>query len=877
MLLPSINFATHTLPRRNILQHIRVSDKRESMADNSALHSQRSDNTEESSEGNDERSVKRPRRGVTFFGPFVLLGGIKPVPQPSQNTKTSGPDNDNHEEEEYQPMILIEKEVTRTRLRGKGEALQRACSVAGELGFGCSMVEHVDCDQLASAMLKVLSSLFELARRHDWCNDALNLSNREYRRNLKRHEFPWTDMEFFMEKANCSLLQPSLVKKVATARLLETHMATSPSCWEDVSPVETIRMKKQKEWENCPKSSTFYSAVYKAYVVQAVATTLHFPISCLEGRYIHACRDVCKSLDIFMSVMRIHAAESWECLMSFNESDFSLLSKQKMDLLYLGKKTWNAVVVFWSTHMALSNSRCLSCKLKAPVDREESYYNRMLHHQHQYLHPLTMDTVKRALESVIADLDKGYHRLFKVLSKGMSHPTNMENEEAVLGDFQMEKGDYDASYSFKGDVEVGDDGVEAFLSVRLKERLQRLHKAIVLLMEKDGNDVAEDLSPEWFQKKKEVLGFGCGGANTNTFFSLHDIHLLGHIVQSQLGMQFWQEFVFGALRDQRHHNKDSKYMPFLASPSSEECDDWLEVYLANSMNPGRFHTSIPMMHGCEPLLSDVMHGFHPESMYASSLWTPSHGNQLSSVVFGLAPTQTVIASPNAVRILSPGVMKSTFKQHFYSAYASMVVDNMVQMVDVSAGEEQDGGGGCDEEQECELAAEQKKGLLFFMPSMICLLQNVENLADLPGKHAIQQMLDSHIVTQILTNQGCDKGRNGKVSFKTMKEVIQNLHALCVQVYELALVGSAQKYQLLAETEATWEALEGNFDAVMMSLSHRMSNGTPIQDAARQMVEAFVSFFMGMDELVHFVNDGITKTRRMGMTNVVEASSVSYGR
>lgn len=94
----------------------------------------------------------------------------------------------------------------------------------------------------------------------------------------------------------------------------------------------------------------FYRSVHKAYIIQRVCGTLNFPISCIEGRYIKACADMCQTLDIFMSVMRCSASNVWEQLFSFKESRASSLSKPLMDMLYLTKKAWNAINVFWMIH-----------------------------------------------------------------------------------------------------------------------------------------------------------------------------------------------------------------------------------------------------------------------------------------------------------------------------------------------------------------------------------------------------------------------------------------------------------------------------------------------------------------------------------------------
>lgn len=94
-----------------------------------------------------------------------------------------------------------------------------ACVDLMESGFGCNMVESIPHKELVEEPLsKVLQCIFSMARHHSWCMEALHVSNKEYRKGMKHHELPWTDMEFLMDRVASSIFAPFLIKKVSSAR-----------------------------------------------------------------------------------------------------------------------------------------------------------------------------------------------------------------------------------------------------------------------------------------------------------------------------------------------------------------------------------------------------------------------------------------------------------------------------------------------------------------------------------------------------------------------------------------------------------------------------------------------------------------------------------
>lgn len=123
--------------------------------------------------------------------------------------------------------------------------------------------------------------------------------------------------------------------------------------------------------------------------------------------------------------------------------------------------------------------------------------------------------------------------------------TLMENMEPVLEDY------YTNFYAC--------EKRDSFAVFMLELRLKKLLEAVCFVMEKGA------LSSSW---KMDA-------------FLVQDLNLLGLVVCSVLGMQFWRHFVFDVLAAS---NLQSMPTPFLATKQEQ---NWLDVYLASSMNANR--------------------------------------------------------------------------------------------------------------------------------------------------------------------------------------------------------------------------------------------------------------------------------------------------
>lgn len=275
----------------------------------------------------------------------------------------------------------------------------------------------------------------------------------------------------------------------------------------------------------------------------------------------------------------------------------------------------------------------------------------------------------------------------------------------------------------------------------------------------------------------------------------------------------------------------------------------------------RFNTCHTMVHGGEPLLHDVIHGFHKDSMFASSSWTPSHGNQLSRLAFGLSPMQTVVFSPCMMRRI-PGMMQHTFDAHLKKAFESMATSFMVGLVDTepfykSKRSKKKMIENEVEEGNVEGTSKNDNKLLFLLPSFVCLLQNMENLADAPERAIIREIVESNRVGDILKMRNKAlllskrKRKDDKLTMGEMKNILEDLHTLLVQVYETVTVPVARKYYFEEEVRTMWDALQRQYE----------------ED--KHTVHGFVPFLSGMDAIVRFLNEGIAETRMKGMVQVVE--------
>lgn len=347
--------------------------------------------------------------------------------------------------------------------------------------------------------------------------------------------------------------------------------------------------------------SEVVETVHKAYTVQCISSSLNFSISCMEGRYIKGCVDLCKALDIYMAVMRNNASMVWSNLFSFQENVCCPLSRQVMNILYVAKKAWNAWVVFWCMHThLLENSRLV------------------------YLNHVTLNMVKYNLVSLIQGVEECRKDcVHNHMHMQAQRRQNWRHNGTLTKIMMMIPSEF---RSLTSCMENNNDiAICNILPSNMVQTLEKFYQCVESLMEKErqqqqllktgSSSIIHSINPP-FQDEK-------------TFhFSLHELNLLGLICQG-LGMQFWKEFVFELLYntpkknnttwtaivtdvprlDKGKENSETE-LNWMDQVSIRNCDGWLDTYLACSMRLSRFSHSLSMVHGAEPLLHDIMHGFY---------------------------------------------------------------------------------------------------------------------------------------------------------------------------------------------------------------------------------------------------------------------------
>ncbi len=512
------------------------------------------------------------------------------------------------------------------------------------------------------------------------------------------------------------------------------------------------------------------------------------------GRYIRTCVDMCKALDIYAAVMRNHGMEVWSSLFSFVETEG--LSPQNQNLpckrppvtdipekswhiFLVAKKAWNAIVSFWCMHYQLRDT-----------ERHESMHVNILLMTKYTIQNVLMDVKKNAQNDMVSK----HCILERSAAAGFGNAMNMETGNDFGEDlaYCYASDDTDKYLHWMG---TKSDGLEqsAVSSVLLPgwtvqttlEKFLVVLDRLIRVQDKERSRSYARLSAKLESYKtlsRQRRMRSCKKRSREEMcsedgcvleecddemlalpwptFTLQDINLIGLVTQG-LGMPLWKQFVFECMVG----NEDDREAACPLFPWDEvhhtDCGggikiNWVDQYLANSFRSFSFSICHFVTHGCEPTVHDVMHGFYGHGMYGASKYTPSNGNQLSRLVFGLPAIQTVLHG--SCSHMLPG-MHTTFADHFLHSFQQVAVDKIAsELFDVKTVLALD----CVENAKNKLRGlssnthqghqyDLQNPRLFLLPSLICILHNIENIASHQGKREVQRILNMREITKLLTD------------------------------------------------------------------------------------------------------------------------------
>ncbi len=171
----------------------------------------------------------------------------------------------------------------------QAKRLQDACIFLMEQGIGSNMMDfgnfsffqrekHI-AGNIQVSMYDVIFSLFHLCAHHRWCLELVYIADPIQRAKYKPRDLPWTEAEFFMEKVALNLFKPLLVKKVVAAKQLEAYFGGF------------VQGSSEKQDSRPPN---LLKGIQRAYMLQKACSTLNFPVSYIEGRWVMKCCYVTK-------------------------------------------------------------------------------------------------------------------------------------------------------------------------------------------------------------------------------------------------------------------------------------------------------------------------------------------------------------------------------------------------------------------------------------------------------------------------------------------------------------------------------------------------------------------------------------------------------